>query len=74
MRVVSHVAAGCGRLCESVITNLVGQRLESFTRISSAVRKSVEEALTRILTPQRSIDILREVSLTLELRIRGIDQ
>jgi len=49
------------KLCESVITNLVGQRLESFTRISSAVRKSVEEALTRILTPQRSIDILREV-------------
>ena len=41
--------------------NLVGQRLESFTRISSAVRRSVEEALTRILTPHRSIDILREI-------------
>jgi hypothetical protein len=53
--------AGCGRLCESVAKNLVGQRLESFTRISSAVRKSVEDALTRILTPQRSIDIMREI-------------
>lgn len=39
----------------------MGQRLESFTRISSAVRKSVEEALTRILTPRRSIDIMREI-------------
>ena len=42
-------------------TNLIGQKLESFTRITSAVRRAVEEALTRILTPRRSIDILREV-------------
>ncbi len=49
------------RLCDSVAQNLIGQRLESFTRISSAVRKSVEEALTRILTPRRSIDIMREI-------------
>ena len=35
----------------------------SWTRVSTAVRAAVEAALTRILTPKRSIDILREVRL-----------
>lgn len=48
--------------------SLAGQRLGSFTRVSSAVRGAVEEALTRILTPKRSIDILREVQAA---RARG---
>lgn len=48
------------RLCESVATTLVGKRLGSFTRVSTAVRTAVEEAVTRILTPKRSIDVLRE--------------
>lgn len=43
--------------------SLVGQRLGSFTRISSAVRTALEAALTRILTPKRSIDVLREVHI-----------
>ena len=51
--------AAC-RLCESVASTLVGKKLGSFTRISSAVRTAVEEAITRILTPKRSIDVLRE--------------
>jgi hypothetical protein len=46
---------------ESVAASLEGRRLGSFTRVSSAVQSAVEEALTRILTPNRSIDILREV-------------
>lgn len=49
-------------------STLVGQRLESFTRISSAVRTAVEAALTRILTPRRSIDVLREIQAA---RARG---
>ena len=52
--------AAC-RLAESVAASLEGQALGSFTRISTAVRSAVEAALTRILTPKRSIDILREV-------------
>lgn len=54
---------GCGaacRLCESVAQTLVGKKLGSFTRVSSAVRTAVDEAITRILTPKRSIDVLRE--------------
>ena len=38
-----------------------GQKLGSFTRVSTMVAGALEEALTRILTPRRSIDILREV-------------
>ena len=47
--------------------SLEGQALGSFTRISTAVRSAVEAALTRILTPKRSIDILREVRNSVKL-------
>eukprot|EP01018_Ginkgo_biloba_P018748 Gb_28577 [translate_table: standard] len=49
------------KLCESVAVSLEGKKLGSFTRISSAVQAAMEEALLRILTPKRSIDILRDV-------------
>ncbi|KAK6122316.1 hypothetical protein DH2020_043936 [Rehmannia glutinosa] len=49
------------KLCESVAASLEGKRLASFTRISSTVQAAMEEALVRILTPRRSIDILRDV-------------
>eukprot|EP01018_Ginkgo_biloba_P025103 Gb_32213 [translate_table: standard] len=49
------------KLCESVATSLEGKKLGSFTRVSSTVQAAMEEALLRILTPKRSIDILRDV-------------
>lgn len=49
------------KVTESVATSVEGRKLASFTRVSTAVQQAVEEALTRILTPKRSIDILREV-------------
>ncbi|KAI4377713.1 hypothetical protein MLD38_015298 [Melastoma candidum] len=49
------------KLCESVSASLEGKKLASFTRISSTVQTAMEEALVRILTPRRSIDILRDV-------------
>lgn len=49
------------KLCESVATSLEGKKLASFTRISSTVQAAMEDALVRILTPKRSIDILRDV-------------
>jgi signal recognition particle receptor subunit alpha len=49
------------KLCESVAASLVGKKLGSFTRISSTVQVAMEEALVRILTPRRSIDIMRDV-------------
>ncbi|XP_068643771.1 uncharacterized protein [Aristolochia californica] len=49
------------KLCESVSVSLEGKKLGSFTRISSTAQNAMEEALLRILTPKRSIDILRDV-------------
>ncbi|DBA02870.1 TPA: hypothetical protein N0F65_005897 [Lagenidium giganteum] len=48
-------------LCESVLTTLVGRRLESFTRVTTVVRQAMEAALVRILTPKKSTDVLREI-------------
>jgi signal recognition particle receptor subunit alpha len=56
------------KLIESVAASLVGQKLSSFTRVSSAVKAAVEDALVRILTPKKSIDILRGVK---ESKSRG---
>ncbi|CAK9174436.1 unnamed protein product [Ilex paraguariensis] len=50
-----------GKLCQSVAASLEGKKLASFTRISTTVQAAMEEALVRILTPRRSIDILRDV-------------
>lgn len=56
------------KLCESVAFSLEGKKLASFTRISSTVQTAMEEALVRILTPKRSIDILRDVHVAKEQR------
>ncbi|XP_054780959.1 uncharacterized protein LOC129288425 [Prosopis cineraria] len=56
------------KLCESVAASLEGKKLASFTRISSTVHAAMEEALVRILTPKRSIDILRDVHAAKEQR------
>lgn len=48
-------------LCSSVKSSLMGKKLGSFERISTAVRNSMEAALKRILTPKTSLDILRDI-------------
>ncbi|KAI8886067.1 P-loop containing nucleoside triphosphate hydrolase protein [Backusella circina FSU 941] len=48
-------------LCQSVRTSLLGKKLGSFERIAPLVRKSMETALKRILTPKTSLDILRDI-------------
>ncbi|CAN6340564.1 unnamed protein product [Urochloa humidicola] len=54
------------KLCESIAASLEGKKLGSFTSISSTVQTAMEEALLRILTPSRSIDILRDVQAAKE--------
>lgn len=49
------------RLCDSVALNLEGRKLESFRGVSSLVVSAFAEALERVLTPKRSIDILGEI-------------
>lgn len=49
------------KLCDAVQSNLVDKKMQSFSTISSIVKQSLEESLTRILSPNRAIDIIREV-------------
>lgn len=49
------------KLCASVLENLAGQSKGGFTSIASVVKESFEASLTRILTPKREVDILRDV-------------
>lgn len=56
------------KLCDSVARSMEGRRLGSFTSLAGAVRAAMEAALTRILTPTRSVDILRDVDAA---RARG---
>lgn len=49
-------------LVESVCTSLEGKTMSSFSRVRSAVRTTLEEALARILTPKSRLEILQEVA------------
>jgi len=50
------------KLCQSVGASLEGKKLTTFQGISATVKGALEEALTRILTPKRQIDILLDVA------------
>ncbi|QDZ21825.1 subunit alpha of signal recognition particle receptor [Chloropicon primus] len=49
------------KIVNTVESNMVGKKLTSFTRVTTAVTKAVESALTQILSPGRNINILQEV-------------
>ena len=49
------------KVCASVAASLEGRRLASFTGVSALVRSAMEDAITRVLSPKRSIDILAEI-------------
>lgn len=50
------------RLLESVATSLEGQQMESMTSVTTTMKRALDEALTRILTPRQSTDILADIS------------
>ncbi|TKA78515.1 hypothetical protein B0A55_01981 [Friedmanniomyces simplex] len=52
------------RLCQSVEINLLDQKTADFTSIDATIRDSMTKALTRMLTPTSSLDLLRDVSST----------
>ena len=54
------------RLCKSVETDLLDQKTASFTSIDQTIRESMSKALTRILTPTSSLDLLRNITSTIE--------
>jgi len=49
------------RLCSSVEQDLLNQKTASFTSIDQTIRESMGRALTKILTPTSSLDLLREI-------------
>lgn len=49
------------KLMESVGASLEGKRLETMTTVTTTVRNALDGALTRILTPRQSVDILSEI-------------
>lgn len=54
------------RLCKSVESDLLDQKTASFTSIDATIRESMSKALTRILTPTSSLDLLRSITSTIE--------
>ncbi|KAF2155684.1 P-loop containing nucleoside triphosphate hydrolase protein [Myriangium duriaei CBS 260.36] len=53
------------RLCESVERDLVGVKTANFTSIDATLRTALSKALTRILTPTTSLDLLRAINTTI---------
>lgn len=53
------------RLCSSVEVDLLDQKTASFTSIDKTIRESMAKALTRILTPTSSLDLLRNITSTI---------
>jgi len=61
--VEKNVATDIGaQVCESVLKGLQGKVLGSFERVTAAVRVAMGEALTRILTPTRRVDVLADIA------------
>ena len=53
------------RLCQSVEADLLDQKTAGFTSIDATIRDSLRRALTRMLTPTSSLDLLRDVTSTI---------
>eukprot|EP01080_Neovahlkampfia_damariscottae_P008738 gene8738-686_t len=47
-------------ICDSVSKNLIGKNIGTFSTIKTTVRDAMDETLTRILTPSKNIDVLRD--------------
>jgi signal recognition particle receptor subunit alpha len=47
-------------LCESVKRTLVDKKTDSFTTVKTTVKNALVEAIQKLLTPKRNIDILKE--------------
>eukprot|EP01114_Cavostelium_apophysatum_P021575 TRINITY_DN7572_c0_g1_i1.p1 TRINITY_DN7572_c0_g1~~TRINITY_DN7572_c0_g1_i1.p1 ORF type:complete len:607 (+),score=211.21 TRINITY_DN7572_c0_g1_i1:88-1908(+) len=59
--IAKNVAAEIAdKLCESVSASLEGKKIGSFASVKNTIRTALEEAVTRVLTPKRNIDILSD--------------
>jgi len=58
-RNVAHEAAV--RLCDAVERDLIGTKTASFQSIDTTIHAAMERALSKILTPTNSLDLLRSI-------------
>ncbi|KAK2726648.1 signal recognition particle receptor subunit alpha homolog [Artemia franciscana] len=49
-------------ICESVANSLEGKSLGTFETLSSVVKAALKESLTKILSPRRRVNVLRDVA------------
>ncbi|XP_047099608.1 signal recognition particle receptor subunit alpha homolog isoform X1 [Schistocerca piceifrons] len=67
--IAKNVAADiAGKLCDSVATSLEGKVVGTFDTVAKTVRAALTDALLRILSPKRRVDVLRDA---LEARRQG---
>jgi signal recognition particle receptor subunit alpha len=58
--VENNVAQNIAReLCDSVAATLVGQKVGTWTDLKGKVKAALGAAMTRLLTPKKSVDVLR---------------
>eukprot|EP01105_Mastigella_eilhardi_P018563 TRINITY_DN430_c0_g3_i4.p1 TRINITY_DN430_c0_g3~~TRINITY_DN430_c0_g3_i4.p1 ORF type:complete len:276 (+),score=92.48 TRINITY_DN430_c0_g3_i4:54-830(+) len=50
------------KLCQSVAASLVGKKFDTFQSMTQTVHHALEDALSRILMPKKTIDVLQEVA------------
>lgn len=63
MLITKNVAQSIAeKLTESVALSLKGKKITGINGVKKAVKGAMEDALTRILTPKQSINILQEVA------------
>ena len=60
--VSKNVNQSCAKeICDNVKSSIIGKKLATFSRVKLVVRTALESSIARVLTPQRSVDILRDV-------------
>lgn len=48
------------KLCDSVTATLVDKKTDSFTTVKTTVKNGLVESITKLLTPKKNIDILKD--------------
>ena len=62
--IAKNVAAEIAtKLCDSVANKLIGQNVNTWIGLKSFVKNALEESILRILSPNRNLNILREVQM-----------
>jgi hypothetical protein len=51
------------KLCDSVSEGLIGTKKGAFTTMRAKIREALEASVVKILTPKRSIDVLRDIEV-----------